>query len=80
MLAEVERLPAQAQDVLEALAVAGEQCGHGLLAAVTGIGDRELLGALRLAVSANVLIPDGGRVRVPARADPRGDRRAGAAG
>ena len=58
VLADVERLPAQTQDVLEALAVAGEQCGHGLLAAVTGIGDRELLAALRLAVSANVLIPD----------------------
>ena len=59
VLAETERLPAQAQDVLEALAVAGEQCGHALLAAVTGIGDRELLAALRLAVSANVLIPAG---------------------
>ena len=58
VLADVERLPAQTQDVLEALAVAGEQCGHGLLVAVTGIGDRELLAALRLAVSANVLIPD----------------------
>ena len=58
MLADVERLPAQAQDVLEALAVAGQWCGHGLLAAVTGIGDRELLAALRLAVSANVLVPE----------------------
>ena len=59
VLADVERLPAQTQDVLEALAVAGEQCGHVLLAAVTGIGDRELLAALRLAVAANVLIPCG---------------------
>src|SRR5215469_8525219 len=59
VLADVERLPAQAQDVLEALAVAGQWCGHGLLAAVTGIGDDALLGALRLAVSANVLVPEG---------------------
>jgi DNA-binding CsgD family transcriptional regulator len=59
VLADVERLPAQAQDVLEALAVAGQWCGHALLAAVTGLGDRELLGALRPAVSANVLVPEG---------------------
>ena len=59
VLAEVERLPAQAQDVLEALAVAGQWCGHALLAAVTGIGDRELLAALRAAVAANVLVPEG---------------------
>ena len=59
VLADVQRLPTQAQDVLEALAVAGEQCGHGLLAAVTGLGDRELLAALRLAVAANVLVPAG---------------------
>jgi DNA-binding CsgD family transcriptional regulator len=58
VLADVERLPAQAQEVLEALAVAGQWCGHGLLAAVTGLGDAELLAALRLAVSANVLVPE----------------------
>jgi DNA-binding CsgD family transcriptional regulator/tetratricopeptide (TPR) repeat protein len=59
VLADVERLPAEAQDVLEALAVAGEQCGHPLLAAVTDLGDRELLAALRPAVAANVLVPEG---------------------
>jgi len=59
VLADVERLPAQTQDVLEAMAVAGERCGHALLAAVTGIGDQELFATLRLAVSANVLIPAG---------------------
>ena len=59
VLADVERLPAQAQAVLEALAVAGQWCGHGLLAAVTGIGDDVLLGALRLAVAANVLVLEG---------------------
>ncbi|HEY3955830.1 MAG TPA: AAA family ATPase [Streptosporangiaceae bacterium] len=59
VLADVERLPAETQGVLEALAVAGEQCGHFLLAAVTGISDRELLAALRLAAAANVLVPAG---------------------
>jgi len=58
VLADVERLPAETQRVLEVLAVAGQRCGHGLLAAATGQGDWELLGALRLAVSANVLVPD----------------------
>jgi DNA-binding CsgD family transcriptional regulator len=58
VLADVERLPAETQRVLEALAVAGQRCGHGLLAAATGLGDGELLTALRLAVAANVLIPD----------------------
>ena len=58
VLADVERLSAETQRVLEALAVAGQRCGHGLLAAATGLGDWELLGAVRLAVSANVLVPD----------------------
>ena len=58
VLADVERLPDQAQEVLEALAVAGQRCGHGLLAAATRLGDWELLGAVRLAVSANVLVPE----------------------
>lgn len=58
VLADVERLPAETQRVLEALAVAGQRCGHGLLAAATALGDWELLGALRLAVAANVLVPD----------------------
>jgi ATP/maltotriose-dependent transcriptional regulator MalT len=58
VLSDVERLPAETQRLLEALAVAGQRCGHGLLAAATGLGDWELLTALRLAVSANVLVPD----------------------
>jgi ATP/maltotriose-dependent transcriptional regulator MalT len=58
VLADVERLPGQTQQVLAALAVAGQRSGHGLLAAATRLGDWELLGALRLAVSANVLVPD----------------------
>ena len=59
VLADVERLPAQAQDVLEALAVAGQWCGHGLLAAVTGIGDDALLAALRLAFRRTCWYPRG---------------------
>jgi len=59
VLADVERLPARTQEVLEALAVAGEQCGHVLLAAITGIDDRELFAALRLAAAANVLVAEG---------------------
>src|SRR5262245_17562763 len=58
LLADVRRLPAETQQVLEALAVAGQQSGHLLLAAVTGLGDDSLLAALRPAVSANVLVPD----------------------
>jgi DNA-binding CsgD family transcriptional regulator/tetratricopeptide (TPR) repeat protein len=57
VLADVERLSAETQRVLEALAVAGQRCGHGLLAAATGTSDWDLLAALRLAVSANVLVP-----------------------
>ena len=58
VLADVRRLPAAAQQVLEALSVAGQRSGHALLAAVAGLSDDSLLAALRPAVSANVLVPD----------------------
>ena len=58
VLADVRGLPAEALGVLEALSVAGQRCGHALLAAVTGLGDDRLAGALRAAVSANVLVTD----------------------
>jgi DNA-binding CsgD family transcriptional regulator/tetratricopeptide (TPR) repeat protein len=58
VLADVRRLPADTQQVLEAPAVAGQRVGHALLAAATGLGDDALLAALRPAVSANVLVPD----------------------
>ncbi len=58
VLADVRRLPDAAQQVLEALSVAGQRSGHALLAAVTGLSDDSLLAALRPAVSANVLVPD----------------------
>ncbi len=58
VLADVRRLPAETQQVLEALSVAGQRSGHALLAAVTGLGDTSLLAALRPAVWANVLVTD----------------------
>ena len=58
VLADVRRLPAESQQTLEALCVAGQSSGHALLAAVTGLGDRPLASALRSAVSANVLVAD----------------------
>ncbi len=58
VLTDVRRLPAQTQQMLEALAVTGPRSGHALLASVTGLGDPELITALRPAVSANVLVPD----------------------
>jgi DNA-binding CsgD family transcriptional regulator len=57
VLADVRLLPAETQEVLGALGVAGQRSGHALLAAVTGLGDRPLLAALKPAVSANVLVP-----------------------
>jgi DNA-binding CsgD family transcriptional regulator/tetratricopeptide (TPR) repeat protein len=58
VLADVRRLPAETQEVLGALGVAGQRSGHALLAAVTGLGDKPLVAALKPAVSANVLVPD----------------------
>jgi DNA-binding CsgD family transcriptional regulator len=58
VLADVRRLPAESQQVLEALGVAGQRSGHALLAAATGLSDDPLLAALRLAVSVNVLVPE----------------------
>ena len=51
--------PRETQEVLEALGVAGQRCGHALLAAVTGLGDRRAARRPAAAVSANVLVPDG---------------------
>jgi predicted ATPase len=59
VLADVRQLPAETQEVLGAMGVAGQRCGHALLAAVTGLSDGPLLAALQPAVSANVLVPAG---------------------
>ena len=58
VLADARQLPAKTQEVLQALGVAGQRCGHALLAAVTGLGDRALIAAVSPAVSANVLVPE----------------------
>jgi ATP/maltotriose-dependent transcriptional regulator MalT len=58
VLADVRQLQAETQEVLRALGVAGQQCGHALLAAITGLDDRALLAAVSPAVSANVLLPE----------------------
>ena len=58
VLADVRHFPAETQEVLHALGVAGQWCRHALLAAVTGMGDRALLAAVSPAVSSNVLLPE----------------------
>src|SRR5579863_9527715 len=55
LLAGVRRLPEDTQDVLRVASAGGETTGHGLLAVVTGLDDAALTGALRPAVTANVL-------------------------
>jgi DNA-binding CsgD family transcriptional regulator len=55
LLAAVRRLPEDTQEVLRVASAGGETTGHGLLAAVTGLDDAALTGALRPAVTANVL-------------------------
>ena len=51
----MRRLPEDTQEVLRVASAGGETTGHGLLAAVTGLDDAALTGALRPAVTANVL-------------------------
>jgi len=55
LLDSVRRLPEETQEVLRVASAGGETTGHGLLAAVTGLDDAALTGALRPAVTANVL-------------------------
>ncbi len=55
LLDAVRRLPEDTQEVLRVASAGGETTGHALLAAVTGLDDAALTGALRPAVTANVL-------------------------
>ena len=55
LLDAVRRLPEDTQEVLRVASAGGQTTGHGLLAAVTGLDDAALTGALRPAVTANVL-------------------------
>ncbi|MGI8330204.1 helix-turn-helix transcriptional regulator [Actinomadura scrupuli] len=58
LLASVQRLPEETQDVLRTASADGDRVGHELLAAVTGFDERRLTAALRPAVDGNVLVAD----------------------
>jgi DNA-binding CsgD family transcriptional regulator/tetratricopeptide (TPR) repeat protein len=58
LVAGVRRLPEQSQEVVRVASAGGEQVGHALLAAVTGLDDTTLASALRPAVAGNVLLAD----------------------
>jgi ATP/maltotriose-dependent transcriptional regulator MalT len=59
LLAGVQRLPDETQDVLRDASGSSTRIEHALLAAVTGLGDAALTRVLRPAVAANVLVVDG---------------------
>jgi DNA-binding CsgD family transcriptional regulator/tetratricopeptide (TPR) repeat protein len=56
LLTPLERLPARTQQVVRAVAVGGVRAGHGLLSAVTGLGDAALTDALLPAVRSNLML------------------------
>jgi DNA-binding CsgD family transcriptional regulator len=58
LLAGVQRLPEQTQELLRAASAGGQRSSHALLAAVTGLDGDELARGLRPAVAANVLRAD----------------------
>ena len=58
LLAAVQRLPEETQDLLRAASASGQRSGHALLAAVTGLVGDDLARGLRPAVAANVLRAD----------------------
>ncbi|MEV4259160.1 AAA family ATPase, partial [Spirillospora sp. NPDC049652] len=59
LLAGVERLPEETQEVLRDASGGGTRIDHRLLAAVTRLDDAALTRVLRPAVAANVLVVDG---------------------
>ncbi|QXJ26763.1 AAA family ATPase [Actinomadura graeca] len=59
LLAGVQRLPDETQDVLRDASGGGTRIEHALLAAVSGLDDTALTRVLRPAVAANVLVVDG---------------------
>jgi DNA-binding CsgD family transcriptional regulator/tetratricopeptide (TPR) repeat protein len=59
LLDSVRRLPEDTQEVLRVASAGGAATGHALLAVVTGLDDGALIPALRPAVTANVLHPQG---------------------
>jgi ATP/maltotriose-dependent transcriptional regulator MalT len=56
LLINVQKLPEESQEVLRVASAGGDRVGHGLLAAVTGLGSDGLSRALRPAVTANTLL------------------------
>ncbi|MGX2994346.1 helix-turn-helix transcriptional regulator [Streptomyces sp. JNUCC 64] len=61
LLVRVENLPDHAGRVVRAVAEGGSTVGHALLAAVAGLGEDDLIEALRVVVGASILqsTPDG---------------------
>ncbi|MER7543071.1 AAA family ATPase [Spirillospora sp. NPDC127506] len=59
LLAGVQRLPEETQDVLRDASGGSTRIEHALLAAVSGLDDAALTRTLRPAVAANVLVVDG---------------------
>jgi hypothetical protein len=59
LLDSVRRLPEDTQEVLRIASAGGAVTGHALLTAVTGLDDAALVRALRPAVTANALRPQG---------------------
>jgi DNA-binding CsgD family transcriptional regulator len=58
VLASVNRLPEEIQDLLRLASTGGVRFGHALLLKVSGLGDAALSPMLRPAVDANVLVTD----------------------
>jgi ATP/maltotriose-dependent transcriptional regulator MalT len=58
LLINVQKLPEESQEVLRVASAGGDRVGHGLLAAVTGLGSDGLSRALRPAVTANTLVTE----------------------
>ncbi|WP_431911968.1 helix-turn-helix transcriptional regulator [Nonomuraea jabiensis] len=59
LLASVERLPAETQELLRVASAGGQRIEHDLLSAVAGLDESALSSALRPAVAGNVLTVDG---------------------
>lgn len=59
LMARIASMPDAAISVANIVAVAGRPVGHGLLSAVAGMSEPDLLSAVRAAVGANLLVPQG---------------------
>ncbi|WP_327590787.1 helix-turn-helix transcriptional regulator [Nonomuraea sp. NBC_00507] len=59
LLASVERLPEETQELLRVASAGGQRLEHDLLSAVAGLDESALSRALRPAVAGNVLVVDG---------------------